>query len=44
MKVMGTAFQVFTKHGDIGADVRGMYEPDEGELFVQLDIVKPKPV
>jgi len=37
MKVMGTAFQVFTKHGDIGADVRGMYEPDEGEIFVQLD-------
>jgi uracil-DNA glycosylase family 4 len=36
-KVMGTAFQVFTKHGDIGADVRGMYEPDEGEIFVQLD-------
>jgi DNA polymerase I-like protein with 3'-5' exonuclease and polymerase domains len=37
MKVMGTAFQVFTKHGDIGSDVRGMYEPDKGEIFVQLD-------
>jgi uracil-DNA glycosylase family 4 len=37
MKVMGTAFQVMTKHGDIGADIRGMYEPDEGEIFVQLD-------
>jgi len=37
LKVMGTAFQVFTKHGDIGADVRSMYEPDEGEIFVQLD-------
>jgi uracil-DNA glycosylase family 4 len=37
MKVMGTAFQVFTKHGDIGADVRAQYEPDEGEIFVQLD-------
>lgn len=37
MKVMGAAFQVFTKHGDIGSDVRGMYEPDEGEIFVQLD-------
>lgn len=36
-KVMGTSFQVMTKHGDIGADVRGMYEPDEGEIFVQLD-------
>lgn len=37
MKVMGTAFQVFTKHGDIGADVRGMYEPPPGYIFVQLD-------
>jgi len=37
MKVMGTAFQVFTKHGDIGADVRGMYIPAEGEVLVQLD-------
>jgi len=37
MKPMGTAFQVFTKHGDIGGDVRGMYEPDEGYIFVQLD-------
>jgi len=37
MKVMGTGFQVLTKHGDIGADVREMYEPDEGEIFVQLD-------
>jgi DNA polymerase len=37
MKVMGTAFQVFTKHGDIGSDVRGMYKPDPGYVFVQLD-------
>jgi DNA polymerase-1 len=36
-KVLGTAFQVMTKHGDIGADVRGMYEPEKGEIFVQLD-------
>ena len=34
---MGAAFQVFTKHGDIGADVRAMYEPDAGEVFVNLD-------
>ena len=34
---MGAAFQVFTKHGDIGADVRGMYEPDPEEVFVNLD-------
>ena len=37
MKVMGTAFQTMTKHGDIGSDVRSMYEPDEDEIFVQLD-------
>jgi uracil-DNA glycosylase family 4 len=27
-KVLGTAFQTMTKHGDIGADIRGMYIPD----------------
>ena len=37
MKPMGAAFQVFTKHGDIGSDVRGMYIPEEGHIFVQLD-------
>ena len=37
MKSMGAAFQVFTKHGDIGADIRGMYEPEPGYIFVQLD-------
>jgi DNA polymerase I-like protein with 3'-5' exonuclease and polymerase domains len=37
MKCMGVPFQVMTKHGDIGEDVRGMYIPDEGEIFVQLD-------
>lgn len=37
MKVMGTPFQVFTKHGDIGADVRSMYIPEEGEVFVNAD-------
>jgi DNA polymerase I-like protein with 3'-5' exonuclease and polymerase domains len=37
MKPMGTAFQTMTKHGDIGADVRSMYTPDEGEILVQLD-------
>ncbi len=28
-KVLGIAFQTMTKHGDIGADIRGMYVPDE---------------
>lgn len=27
-KVLGTAFQTMTKHGDIGQDIRGMYVPD----------------
>jgi len=37
MKPMGAAFQVFTKHGDIGSDIRGMYIPGEGEVFVNID-------
>jgi DNA polymerase-1 len=38
MKVIGIAFQTMTKHGDIGADIRGMYVPDsEEEIFVQAD-------
>lgn len=37
-KVLGTAFQTMTKHGDIGADIRGMYVPDsEEEIFIQAD-------
>lgn len=27
-KVIGIAFQTMTKHGDVGADIRGMYVPD----------------
>jgi DNA polymerase-1 len=36
-KSLGSAFQVMTKHGDIGPEVRGMYEPDEGYIFLQAD-------
>ena len=36
-RVLGTAFQTITKHGDIGADVRSMYIPDEGDVFLQAD-------
>ena len=36
-KHIGSAFQVMTKHGDIGADVREMYVPDKGEVFVNVD-------
>jgi uracil-DNA glycosylase family 4 len=31
-KVLGTAFQTMTKHGDIGADVRAMYVPDSSHI------------
>jgi len=44
-KALGTPFQIMTKHGDIGAEVREQYivdEPDEesgpeGYIFVQAD-------
>lgn len=41
-RVLGTAFQTMTKHGDIGQDVRSMYVPDidedgEEEVLVQAD-------
>lgn len=36
-KVMGTAFQTITKHGDIGADVREQYVPEKGHVFIQVD-------
>lgn len=36
-KYIGAAFQVLTKHGDIGGDIRRQYHPDENEIFVQAD-------
>jgi len=42
-KVLGTAFQTMTKHGDIGADIRGMYVPDTfhfetiDDIMVQIE-------
>jgi uracil-DNA glycosylase family 4 len=36
-KSLGTAFQVMTKHGDVGADVRAMYVPEPGYVFLQAD-------
>jgi uracil-DNA glycosylase family 4 len=33
-KVLGTAFQTMTKHGDIGADIRSMYVPDNYHVEV----------
>lgn len=34
----GMAFQTITKHGDIGADIREYLIPDEGKVFVQIDL------
>lgn len=36
-KAIGSAFQTFTKHGDIGADVRSMYVPRKGHVLMQAD-------
>lgn len=36
-KSIGASFQVMTKHGDIGADVRRVYVPEQGHLFLQAD-------
>ncbi len=37
-KVLGAAFQTFTKHSEAGKDIRSMYIPDsDDEIFVQLD-------
>jgi len=35
-KILGAAFQTFTKHGDVGEDVRSMYIPDitMGDILV----------
>jgi uracil-DNA glycosylase family 4 len=43
-KVLGTAFQTMTKHGDIGADIRGMYIPDDShiEIVEREEIVVPE--
>lgn len=40
-KVLGTAFQTMTKHGDIGADIRGMYVPDTSHFeFINEKLIE----
>lgn len=39
----GHAFQTLTKHGDIGADIRLLYIPDDGFIFVQIDLSQAEP-
>ncbi len=36
-KSIGMAFQTITKHGDIGPEIRTMFVPDDGEIFLQAD-------
>jgi uracil-DNA glycosylase len=34
---MGVAFQTMTKHGEVGADLRVMYVPSPGKVFIEID-------
>ena len=36
-KYIGAGFQVLTKHGDIGGDIREQYIPDKDHVFVNID-------
>lgn len=35
---LGLAFQTITKHGDIGSDLRRMFIPDPGYVFIEPDL------
>lgn len=35
---MGLAFQTITKHGEVGADLRSMFVPDTGYVFIEPDL------
>lgn len=37
VKGFGQPFQVYTKHGEIGSDIRKMYVADEGFVFLECD-------
>ena len=37
-KSMGLGFQVLTKHGEIGSDICEMFVPDEGKVFLNVDL------
>lgn len=36
-KKIGLAFHTISKHGRLARDIRGMFIPDEGKIFVQAD-------
>lgn len=33
----GVSWHTLTKHGDVGQDIRRLYKPDDGKVFVQFD-------
>lgn len=35
---MGLAFQTITKHGDVGNDLRSLFIPDPGYIFIEPDL------
>jgi uracil-DNA glycosylase family 4 len=35
---MGIAFQTITKHGEFGSDLRSMFVPDSGYVFIEPDL------
>lgn len=35
---LGIAFQTITKHGEIGSDIRSMFVPDPGYIFIEPDL------
>lgn len=37
---MGMPFQTITKHGDFGADIREMFEPSPGHIFLNADLAQ----
>jgi len=37
-EAMGLAFKTMTKHGDVGADLRTIFVPDTGHVFVNMDL------
>lgn len=39
-KKIGSAFQTWTKHGEVGPDIRSMYIPDEGYVFGEADLAQ----
>ena len=37
-ETIGLAFQTITKHGDVGSDLRSLFIPDAGYIFIEPDL------